>query len=134
MRFGLIARCLALSGIALAVMAQSSGGLFEQPAAPIITYRAAEDKSLDLMVDHQALINNQAPAKSAEAADQQNPASNESFGTPDDPPPRLDLSRPLREGWEMDPVLLNRRQAGEPLRPGDDETNQMLGIQLRKEF
>ena len=115
-------------------MGQSSSGLYDQDPAPVINYRAAEDRSLDMLVDHQALINNQRPADSAETADNQSAGPAKDFGTPDDPPPRLDLSRPLEQGWEMDPVLLNRRQAGEPLRPGDDETNQMFGIQLRKEF
>jgi len=131
---GKIARCLVLGGIALAVMGQSSGGLFKQEPAPVINYQGAKEDSLDLMVDQPPQSGVQAPAKTEDDAEDSSQELTGDVRTGKDPPPRLDLSRPLQEGWEMDPVLLNRRQAGEPLRPGDDETNQMFGIQLRKEF
>ena len=130
----MIARCLVLGCIALAVMGQSSGGLFKQEPAPVINYQGAKEDSLDLMIDQQPRAESQAPAKTEDEAEDSSQVPTGDVRTAKDPPPRLNLSRPLKEGWEMDPVLLNRRQAGEPLRPGDDETNQMFGIQLRKEF
>ena len=130
----MIARCLVLGAMAIALMGQSSGGLFKQESAPVINYQGAKEDSLDLMVDQPPQSESQAPAETEDDTEDTSEVPTEGVRTAKDPPPRLDLSRPLQEGWEMDPVLLNRRQAGEPLRPGDDETNQMFGIQLRKEF
>ncbi len=48
--------------------------------------------------------------------------------------PRVDWSRRAGKSWELDPVLLHRRQAGQPERPGDDLSNKTLGIELRRRF
>ena len=133
-----ITRCLALGCLALAVMGQA-GGLFQQPASSTITYRSAEDDSLDMMVDYQAIIEGRVPEDTEEDGDEEDgedssPAAAGSFRAAQDTSKRVNLSKPLREGWQMDPVMLHRRQAGEPSRKDDDVTPQLFGVELRKEF
>ncbi len=48
--------------------------------------------------------------------------------------PRVDWSQRAGKSWELDPVLLYRRQAGQPQRPDDDLSNKALGIELRRRF
>ena len=48
--------------------------------------------------------------------------------------PRVDWSRRAGKFWELDPILLHRRQAGQPQQPGDDLSNKTLGIELRRRF
>ena len=131
----LIARTLALGAMALAVMGQSEGGLFKQPPAPVITQGSDNDAGLDFTIDYGSMVEGAPPAETAEPEEGEDPDPTLS-GEPisKGPPERVDLSRPLEEGWQMDPVLLNRRQAGQPLRPDDDVTPQTFGIELRKEF
>jgi hypothetical protein len=104
-------------------MAQSEN----QPTEPpFITHREVEDKSLNLMVDYQAVIESEGNHTGGAAAG--------SFRGAQDVPPRVDWSRRMNEDWDLEPVLLNRRQAGQPIRPDDDESDKLLGIELRKTF
>ncbi len=88
--------------------------------------RAGQDATLDLEVDFDALRYE----SSDPMAD--NPPED---STPEwDRHPRVDWSRRAGKSWELDPVLLHRRQAGQPQRPGDDLSNKALGIELRRRF
>lgn len=111
---------------AAAVMAQSENKPPEPFALPSASPRAVEDRSLNLMLDYQALI---------EAEDKQtSPAAAGSYRAAQDVQPRVDWSRPVGNGWDLEPVVLNRRQAGQPVIPDDDQEPQLLGIELRKRF
>ncbi len=92
----------------------------------IVDPSAAKDVVFDLTIDFDAL-NYQSPDPMAD-----NPPEGLSPGW--DRPPRVDWSRPAGKSWELDPVLLHRRQAGHPDRPGDDSSNKTLGIELRRRF
>jgi hypothetical protein len=107
-------------------MAQSEDKQSDPPGAPFITHREVEDKSLNLMVDYQAVMEGDGNNAGGAAAG--------SFRAAQDVPPRVDWSRRVNEDWNLEPVLLNRRQAGQPIRPDDDESNKLLGIELRKTF
>ncbi len=92
----------------------------------IVGPSAAQDMELDLTVDFDAL----------HYASPDPMADNPPEGLPPgwDRHPRVDWSRSAGKSWELDPVLLHRRQAGHPDRPGDDLSNKMLGIELRRRF
>ncbi len=94
--------------------------------APAGSYRAAQDATLDLGVDFDVLrYENSDPMANNRPKDL----------TPEwDRQPRVDWSRRAGKSWELDPVLLHRRQAGQPERPGDDLSNKTLGIELRRRF
>ena len=71
------------------------------------------------------------------AGEQENVAGGtplENFWAAQDGPYRVDWSRTLDRRWELDPVLLNRRQTGKPEYPDSDLTNKAVGIELRKRF
>ena len=92
----------------------------------IVGPSAAQDMEFDLTIDFDALhYENSDPM-----AD--NPPEGLSPGW--DRHSRVDWSRPAGKFWELDPVLLHRRQAGHPDRPGDDLSNKTLGIELRRRF
>ncbi len=122
----LVGLLLILGSNPTTVMAQSEDKLAEPSGAPFITHRAVEDRSLDLMLDHQALIESEGDHTSA--------APVGSVRAAKDDPPRADWSRRVDDGWDLEPVLLNRRQAGKPIRPDDDQSDKLLGIELRKKF
>ena len=84
------------------------------------------DAALDLNIDFDALHY----ANSDPTAD--NPPVDLAPGW--DRNPRVDWSRRVGKSWELDPVLLHRRQAGQPQRPDDDLSNKALGIELRRRF
>lgn len=84
------------------------------------------DAALDLNIDFDALHY----ANSDPLAD--NPPADLAPGW--DRNPRVDWSRRVGRSWELDPVLLHRRQAGQPQQPGDDLSNKTLGIELRRRF
>ncbi len=84
------------------------------------------DAALDLNIDFDALHYE----SSNPMAD--NPPEDSAPGW--DRHPRVDWSRRAGKSWELDPVLLHRRQAGQPQRPGDDLSNKTLGIELRRRF
>ena len=90
------------------------------------SYRAGQDATLDLNVDFDALHYE----SSDPMAD--NPPEDLTPGW--DRHPRVDWSRRVGKSWELDPVFLHRRQAGQPQRPGDDLSNKALGIELRRRF
>ncbi len=92
----------------------------------IVGPSAAQDMELDLTIDFDAL-HYENPDPMAD-----NPPEGLSPGW--DQHPRIDWSRPAGKSWELDPVLLHRRQAGRPNRPGEDLSNKMLGIELRRRF
>ncbi len=94
--------------------------------APVGSKRAAQDLELELAVDYDALFANQ-PGDRGGA-----PPGN--FRTARDLPPRVNWTRQVGKSWELDPVLLHRRQAGQPERPGNDLSNKTIGIELRKQF
>jgi hypothetical protein len=87
---------------------------------------AVQDMEFDLTVDFDALgYENSDPM-----AD--NPPEDLTPGW--DRHPRVDWSQRAGKSWELDPVLLYRRQAGQPQQPGDDLSNKALGIELRRRF
>ena len=90
------------------------------------SYGAGQDVALDLQVDFDALR--------YESSDPMADNPPEDFPPGWDRHPRVDWSRPAGKSWELDPVLLHRRQAGQPQRPGDDLSNKTLGIELRRRF
>ena len=47
---------------------------------------------------------------------------------------RIDWSRRVGKSWELDPVLLHRRQVGQPDQPGSDLSNKTIGIDMRRRF
>jgi hypothetical protein len=122
----LVGLLLILGSNPATAMAQSENKPPEPSEAPLITHRAAEDKGLDLMLDYDALIESEDNHASAAPAG--------SFRAAQDIPPRADWSRRVGKGWDLEPVLLNRRQAGQPIRPDDDASNKLFGIELRKKF
>ncbi len=98
----------------------------ETSKAPAGSYRAAQDAGLDLQVDFDALH--------YERSDPMADSRPEGLTPGWDRHPRVDWSRPVGKSWELDPVFLHRRQAGQPKRPGDDLSNKALGIELRRRF
>ncbi len=94
--------------------------------APQGTHRAAQDVGLNLEIDYDAL-----PPQDGDPGSR---APVGSFRAAQDLPPRVDLSRRLGNSWELDPVLINRRQAGQPQLPDDDASDKLLGIELRRRF
>ncbi len=98
----------------------------ETSKAPAGSYRAAQDVGLDLQVDFDALH--------YESSDPMADNPPEDLAPEWDRHPRVDWSRRAGKSWELDPVLLHRRQAGQPERPGDDLSNKSLGIELRRRF
>ncbi len=98
----------------------------ETSKAPAESYRAAQDVGLDLQVDFDALH--------YESSDPMADNRPEDLTPGWDRHPRVDWSRPVGKSWELDPVLLHRRQAGQPKQPGDDLSNKTLGIELRRRF
>ncbi len=90
------------------------------------SYRAGQNVTLDLQVDFDALH--------YESSDPMADNAPEDFPPGWDRHPRVDWSRRAGKSWELDPVLLHRRQAGQPQRPGDDLSNKTLGIELRRRF
>ena len=94
--------------------------------APAGSYRTGQDATLDLEVDFDALL--------YESSDPMADNPPEDLAPGWDRHPRVDWSRRAGKSWELDPVLLHRRQAGQPQRPGDDLSNKALGIELRRRF
>ncbi len=92
----------------------------------IIDPSAVQEMELGLTIDFDALLYEN-PDPMAD-----NPPEGLSPGW--DQPPRVDWSRLAGRSWELDPVLLHRRQAGHPDRPGDDLSNKTLGIEQRRRF
>ena len=122
----LVALWLFLVGCPAAVMAQAVDKPDDPSAGPFVSHRAAEDSSLNLMLDYEAL--------SETGDDYESPAPTGSFRAAQDVPPRVDWSRPVGRNWAVEPVLMQRRQAGQPIRPDDDEAASTVGVELRKRF
>lgn len=116
------------------VMAQAENELPAPGEAPLVTHRAAEDKGLNLMLDYKALVEAEEKKESA--------APEGSSQAAQDEPRRVDWSRPVGKGWELAPVVADRRQAGQPKRPEDDRPPALRadksveagGLELSKEF
>ena len=105
-----------------------------------LTHRSAETKSLNLMLDYDKLIDkpdayeSPAPAGSLRAAqDVAPPPLDESQR--EDKSKRVDWSQRVGKNWELDPVALERRQAGRPAHEDDDlASDNLLGVELRRRF
>ena len=110
--------------LALHVVAARAGE--EVTGAPAGSYRAAQERGLDLSLDYDTSL--------GEEPDPVRGAPIGSFRAAQELPARVDWSRRVGKSWELDPVLLHRRQAGQPERPGDDLSNKTLGIELRRRF
>ncbi len=108
----------------LQIVGANSGAEERDVAAE--SYRAGRDATLDLEVDFDALR--------YESSDPMADNPPEGLTPGWDRHPRVDWSRRAGRSWELDPVLLHRRQAGQPDRPGDDLSNKTLGIELRRRF
>ncbi len=127
-RGAVVATWVRLAIAALFLIAQIAGANAgaEVPDVGVEIYKAGQDATLDLEVDFDALrYENSDPM-----AD--NPSEDLTPGW--DRHSRVDWSRRAGKSWEFNPVFLHRRQAGQPERPGDDLSNKMLGIELRRRF
>ena len=110
--------------LSLQIAGPSTGA--EETVAPVANYSVAQDVEIDLTIDFDALrYENSDPM-----AD--NPPEDLTPGWVRHP--RVDWSQRAGRSWELDPVLLHRRQAGQPDRPSDDLSNKALGIELRRRF
>ena len=87
---------------------------------------AAQAMEFDLTVDFDAL--------NYERSDPMADNPPEGLAPGRDRNPRVDWSRHAAKSWELDTVLLHRRQAGHPDRPGDDLNKKTLGVELRRRF
>lgn len=92
----------------------------------IVGPSAAQDTEFDLTIDFDALHYESPDPMADDPAEGLSPGWNRH--------PRVDWSRPAGKSWKLDPVLLHRRQAGNPDRPGDDLNNKTLGVELRRRF
>jgi hypothetical protein len=92
----------------------------------IVGPSAAQDTEFDLTIDFDALHYDSPDPMADDPPEGLSPGWNRH--------PRVDWSRPTGKSWELDPVLLHRRQAGNPDRPGDDLSNKTLGVELRRRF
>ncbi len=127
-RGAVVATWVRLAIAALFLFAQIAGanaGAEERDVAAG-SYRAGQDATLDLEVDFDALHYESSDPMADNPPDYLTPGW--------DRHPRVDWSRRAGKSWELDPVLLHRRQAGQPQRPGDDLSNKTLGIELRRRF
>ncbi len=127
-RGAVVATWVRLAIAALFLFAQIAGanaGAEERDVAAE-SYRAGQDATLDLNVDFDALH--------YESSDPMADNPPEGLTPGWDRHPRVDWSRRAGKSWELDPVLLHRRQAGQPQRPDDDLSNKALGIELRRRF
>lgn len=113
---------------ALLLFGQAASALAEEygSGAAAGSFRAAQEEGLDLTLPFDPV-----EGEDPSAATDDVPGGS---GAAEDGPDRVDWSRRVGEDWELNPVLLNRRQAGQPDRPDDDLSNKLLGIELRKEF
>jgi hypothetical protein len=116
------------AGVPLLLSAQIAAAAADDAKgnAPAGSYSTAQDAALDLEVDFDALR--------YESSDPMADNPPEDLAPEWDRHPRVDWSRRAGKSWELDPVLLHRRQAGQPERPGDDLNNKSLGIELRRRF
>jgi hypothetical protein len=122
----LVLRGLALVPWLLALQVVAVGAGDEASGAPAGSYRAGQERGLDLNLDYDASLEEEpGPVRGAPHG---------SFRGAREAPDRVDWSRRAGKSWELDPVLLHRRQAGQPDRPGDDSSNKTLGIELRRRF
>ena len=119
--------------LAFALLFAASGALaqVDDPGSPDRgaaqgSFRAAQQKGLDLSIDYEAL--------DSHSADDESPAPAGSYRAAQDVPASVDRSRKLGSKWVVDPVLLNRRQDGTLDKPNADVPDQMLGIELRRPF
>jgi hypothetical protein len=94
--------------------------------APPGSFRAAQDRGLDLSVDYEAL--------GSDGAEYESPAPAGSYRAAQDVPEAVDWSRRLGSKWVVDPVALNRRQDGTLNEPNADVPDQVLGIEVRRPF
>ncbi len=125
---GRVVPWLWFAGVPLLLSAQIADAAADDAKgnAPAGSYRAAQDAALDLQVDFDALR--------YESSDPMADNPPEDLTPEWDRHPRVDWSRRAGKSWELDPVLLHRRQAGQPQRSGDDLSNKALGIELRRRF
>ena len=122
----LVLRGLALVPWLLAPQVVPVGAGDEARGAPAGSYRAGQERGLDLSLDYDASLGEEpGPVRGAPHG---------SFRGAQEAPYRVDWSRRAGKSWELDPVLLHRRQAGQPDRPGDDLSNKTLGIEMRRRF
>lgn len=113
------------------------------------SFRAAQDEGLSLDLDPEFLENlkttrnaktaaeAEAAAKEAEEKEKELPLAGAEPGShraAQDGQHRVDLSGRVNQDWRVNPILLNRSQGGEPLRPEDDLRRETIGLELRKEF
>ena len=106
------------------------------------SFRAAQEKGLDLSVDYDALAAK--PEKSEASEDgktgegeaQESPAAAGSYRAAQDQnvPQGVDWSRRLGKNWRMDPVALNRRQDGRHSDHNADVEDQVIGVEIRRPF
>ena len=119
--------------LAFALLFAASGALaqgddpgFPGGSAAQGSFRAAQEKGLDLSLDYEALLSDNAAYES--------PAPTGSYRAAPDVPAGKNWSRRLGSKWVVDPVVLNRRQDGTLDEPNADVPDQVLGIELRRPF
>ena len=106
------------------------------------SFRAAQEKGLDLSVDYDALAAKPEKSKASEEGKtgegeaQESPAAAGSYRAAQDQnvPQGVDWSRRLGKNWRMDPVALNRRQDGRHSDHNADVEDQVIGVEIRRPF
>ena len=134
-----LAASLSMALMSLALAQSSAPGSF----------RAAQDEGLALDLAPEVLetlktarnartaAEVEAAAKGAEEKEEELPMAGAAPGShraAQDGQRRVDLSGRVNQDWRVNPILLNRSQGGEPLRPEDDLRQETIGLELRKEF
>ena len=138
-----------ICGLAAALLFAATGALAEgqdqdskgQSAAQG-SFRAAQEKGLDLSVDHDALAAKpekgeaSEDSKKGEGEAQESPAAAGSHRAAQDQnvPQGVDWSRRLGKNWRVDPVALNRRQDGRHSDHNADVEDQVIGVEIRRPF
>ncbi len=100
------------------------------------SFRAAQERGLDLSIGREALDSDTADyeAPDSDTADNESPAPAGSYRAAQDVPAGKNWSRRLGKNWVADPVALNRRQDGTLDEPNADVPDQVLGIEVRRPF
>ncbi len=105
------------------------------------SFRAAQDKGLDLSLDYDELAARSEASLKEEEEDgkeeaEQSPAAAGSYraAQDEDVPQGVDWSRRLGKNWRMDPVAMDRRQDGKQSDYNADVDDQIIGVEIRRPF
>ncbi|MDH3597906.1 MAG: hypothetical protein OEU09_21620 [Rhodospirillales bacterium] len=129
--------------LAFALLFAASGALAQadDPGSPNGgaaqgSFRAAQERGLDLSIGREALDSHDADGEAPDSqnAEDESPAPAGSYRAAQDVPAGKNWSRRLGKNWVADPVAMNRRQDGTLDEPNADVPDQVLGIEVRRPF